>query len=91
MSPNHFLSRCVFRLVSKTIGVEFIKDIAAETVADSRTPTAYRTNRAGTARYRSGPKAAGRVSVIDVIQSRPINVANQRRHFSAGMHFAVGQ
>ena len=86
-----FLSRCVFRLVSETIWVELIKDIAAETVADSRAATAYRTNWASTARFRSGSKAAGRDSVIDVIQSRLINVANQRRHFSAGMHFAVGQ
>lgn len=78
-------------MVSETIGVELIEDIAAEAVTDGRTAAAYRTNRAGTARLRPGPKAVGRASVIDVIQSVLINVADQRRHFSAGMHFAVGQ
>ena len=88
---NQFLSRWVSSMVSETIGIELIKNIAAETVADGGTPTAYRANRAGTARYRSGPKAAGRTSMIDVIQWLLIHVANWRRHFPAGMHFAVRQ
>jgi hypothetical protein len=71
------LSRWVSRLVSETIRVELIKDIAPEAVADGKTPTAYRANRAGTARFRSGPKAAGRASVIDVIQWLLIHVADQ--------------